>query len=104
MSKQAVVIPEELLELLDEDALDLQQLAQYCCVSTEWISTHVQAGVLEPSSGADSSQWRFAGTTLRRVRRIVEFERIYDADPQLAALTADLLEEVARLRRLLGQY
>ena len=31
----------------------------------------------------------------------MSLERAFDADPQLAALAADLMEEVARLRRLL---
>ncbi len=54
-----------------------------------------------PSAGA--SEWRFTTTTLARVRRMRDIERTYDAAPELAALVADMLEEMdalrARLRR-----
>lgn len=87
-------------EILSE-TLTVNELASCCAVTVEWIATHVRAGVLLPQAGQERGDWRFASTSLRRVRRIVQMERIYDADPQLAALTADLMEEVARLRRAL---
>ena len=36
-----------------------------------------------------------------RARRIAQLEHSFDADPQLAAMTADLIEEVQLLRRKL---
>ncbi|MGD9585447.1 MAG: MerR family transcriptional regulator, partial [Brachymonas sp.] len=33
-----------------------------------------------------------------------DLERMFDADPQLAALTVDLMEEVDALRRRLAPY
>ena len=36
-----------------------------------------------------------------RARRLAQLEVTFDADPHLAALTADLIEEVAFLRRRL---
>ena len=63
----------------------------------------MQAGVLEPVSGDSTATWRFASAALTRARRIAHLERAFDADPQLAALAADLMEEVARLCRLLPQ-
>ena len=63
----------------------------------------VEAGVIEPLQGGGATEWRFASTTLTRVRRIAHFEHNFDADPQLAALTTDLMEEVARLRRQLAR-
>ena len=100
MSRQPLTIPDEDTELLG-DMLSLAQLARCCSVSTEWLSTHVEAGVLLPQDGGGADEWRFTSATLVRVRRIVQLERTYDADPQLAALAADLMEEVARLRRQL---
>ncbi|MDR0274023.1 MAG: MerR family transcriptional regulator [Burkholderiaceae bacterium] len=88
-------------ELLDEAALGLHEFARCACLAPEWVLTHVQAGVLQPASGASAAQWRFASATVLRARRIAELEHIYDADPQLAALAADLIEEVAALRRAL---
>ena len=34
-----------------------------------------------------------------RARRVAQLEHMYEADPQLAALTVDLMEEVLELRR-----
>jgi chaperone modulatory protein CbpM len=65
--------------------------------------------VLEPcdAPAADDAAawptWRFTSAALVRVRRIANLESAFDADPQLAALAADLMEEVARLRRLLAE-
>lgn len=91
-------------ELLDEDALDLDALARHCRRQPQWVIEHVRTGVLccEPA-GADGPavQWRFSALTLVRARRIAHLEHSFDADPQLAAMTADLIEEVQRLRRQL---
>lgn len=98
MPDKPIAVPVERIELLDETAaLSLSELARCCSVSTQWVLTHVEAGVLQAERG--SGEWRFAGSTLRRARRIVQLERTWDADPQLAALAVDLMEEVRRLRR-----
>ena len=104
MSTTPINVPAELVELLDDAALTLQQLAQGCRMTPEWVHTRVEAGVLQPLAGGAATEWRFASTTLTRARRIAELEHTYDADPQLAALTADLIEEVIRLRRQLGAF
>lgn len=101
MTRTPETIPAHMLELLDDAALSLHQLAQASAVSPDWISARVAAGVLTPAQGQDASGWRFACASVQRVRRIVQLERTYDADPQLAALAADLMEEVARLRQQL---
>ena len=102
MSRTTIAIPAELVELLDDAALNLQQLARGCAVSPDWVLTHVEAGVLHPAQGHGAAEWRFASATLARARRIAQLELIYDADPQLAALAADLMEEVTALRRQLA--
>ena len=86
-------------EVLGEGAFTAEELARACGVAEGWVQEHVEAGVLrvDPASG----QWRFDSTTLVRARRIARLEASFDADPQLAALTADLIEEVAELRRRL---
>jgi chaperone modulatory protein CbpM len=96
-------IPADLVELIGDAALTVQDLARGGRVTTEWVLAHVQAGVLEPCDGdtAPSGQWqtwRFTSAALVRVRRIAGLEHAFDADPQLAALAADLMEEVAWLR------
>jgi chaperone modulatory protein CbpM len=42
--------------------------------------------------------WRFSGRDLLRMRRLSALERDFDANPELAGLVADLLDEVQRLR------
>ncbi len=103
MSLKPIPVPADLVELLDDAALSLQQLARACARPPEWVHTRVEAGVLQPLAGGGAAEWRFASTTLVRARRIAELEHMFDADPQLAALTADLMEEVARLRRQLDR-
>lgn len=100
MSGKSVHITITQTEILG-DALTLDDLARCARVSAEWIATHVEAGALQPERGAAARDWRFTSETLVRVRRLAQLERTYDADPQLAALTADLMEEVAQLRRRL---
>lgn len=101
MTQRFVSIAAEEVELLGDAALELPELARCCRVSVDWIVAHVEAGVLQPRSGASRSQWRFDSRSLVRVQRIVQLERTWDADPQLAALAADLMEEITRLRRRL---
>lgn len=91
------------VELLDEGALDVQQLAGGCGMSPEWVCLRVAAGTLHPVTGASASDWRFASVSLHRARRLAHIEITFDADPQLAALTTDLLEEVQRLRHQLAR-
>jgi len=47
--------------------------------------------------------WRFSGASLLRARRMRQLERDFDAVPELAALMADLLEEMDTLRAQLGR-
>jgi len=99
MTRSTITVPADMVELLDDASLSLQDFARCARLAPEWVQTHVQAGVLQPASGGGATEWRFASTTVVRARRIAELEHIYDADPQLAGLTADLIEEVAALRR-----
>jgi chaperone modulatory protein CbpM len=97
-------VPVQLGELLDEHALTREELARACRRHPDWVSARVEAGVIEVATpAAGSREWHFTGTTLVRARRIAQLEATFDADPYLAALTADLIEEVAQLRRRLAQ-
>ena len=86
-------------EVMGEAAFTAEDIARSCGVGVTWVHERVEAGVLQldPASG----DWRFNSATLVRARRIARLEHSFDADPQLAALTADLIEEVAALRRRL---
>ena len=98
-----IAIPAELVELLDDAALNLNELARSVHMSPDWVVTRVESGVLLPDSGGAAAEWRFAGATLVRARRLAGLEQTFEADPQLAALTVDLMEEVTELRRRLHQ-
>ena len=87
---------------MEEACLTVEQLAAACAVDPDWILRHIEEGLFPPMSGP-AAEWRFSSTALRRARRMREIERDFDAAPELAALFADLLDEMdelrARLRR-----
>jgi len=86
----------------ESEFLTLEQLCSVCALERDWLVVRVQEGLI-PATGTTVTEWRFTTTTLSRVRRMREIERTYDAAPELAALVADMLEEMdalrARLRR-----
>jgi len=96
---------------LEEAALTADELAHACSVQTAWVIDHVQAGLLVGISvtsvssvttpAATSPEMRFTSPELARARRLLALERNFDAHPELAALTVDLIEEVEHLRRRL---
>lgn len=85
--------------VLEEHGLTLQQLATLCAVDHDWVSRHIEEGLLTPSQ--HGGEWRFSSATLLRVRRIANIERQFEALPELAALVADMQEEIDDLRRRL---
>ena len=89
--------------LLEEACLTLEQLCNAGGVSPEWVTRHVLEGRLR-APGDQPSQWRFGSRHVWRVRQLRHLEIAFDAEPELAALVADLLEELdslrARLRNL----
>lgn len=94
-----------MLEVIDDDSLDAVSLAHACQRNVAWVQARVVDGVLTPSTGNRNpsaiDSWRFAATCIVRARRVALLEHNYEADPQLAAMTVDLMEEVLELRRRL---
>lgn len=89
---------EVLIASLMEDAcLTLEQLAEACAVEPVWIVRHIEEGLFPPPAETNGD-WRFTPALLLRARRIRMLERDFDAVPELAALVADLLEEMDELR------
>jgi chaperone modulatory protein CbpM len=82
--------------LIDEVALDLDELARACQVEPDWVVRHVEAGVLGETLQVTSQHFRSGD--LARARRLLDLERHFDADQELAALVIDLADEVRRLR------
>jgi len=87
-------------ELLDDAALTLEELARACRVPPGWVIERVEAGLLQASPSA-SGHWCFASASLVRARRLHNLETTFDANAEIAALAADLIEEVAQLRQRL---
>ena len=85
---------------VDERGLSLDELCRACAVSAEWVFERVQTGLLAPSAARDESAaaWRFDAAVLLRVRSMRRIELDFDAGPELAALVADLEDEIRRLR------
>jgi len=84
-------------ELLEEACLTLEQVCVACAIERDWLLHRVEEGLI-PVSGTVVAEWRFSGAHLVRARRMREIERGFDAAPELAALVADLLEEMDQLR------
>ena len=91
-----------LAELLDEpNRLTLVELARSCCMARGWGVAGGEAGLVQGEQSG--GRWLFTSSTVLRARRLARLESSFDADPELAALTADLIEEVAVLRQRLRQ-
>ncbi len=88
--------------LLEDACLTLDELSRACSVPPDWVIEHVREGLLSVP-GESPAAWRFSSRDLWRARQMLRFERDFEAAPELAALVADLFEELddlrARLRR-----
>lgn len=83
---------------LDERWLDAPRLCRLAGVSEDWLLERVQLGLLRAPALAAREDGRFDAADLRRVRRMALLEQHFDAVPELAALVADLEDELAELR------
>lgn len=83
--------------VMDGACLTLEELCAVCSVEPVWVIRHVEEGLLNPVMG-EQAGWRFSSASLARTRRLYALERDFDAVPELAALMADLLEELDTLR------
>ena len=83
--------------LLEDCWLTLEQVAAACRVEPEWLMWHITEGHF-PHAESIAGTWRFSSTCLLRARRMRELEKNFDAIPELAALCADMLEEMDTLR------
>lgn len=81
---------------LEGGCLSLEELAAACAVEARWVREHVEEGLLAAQAAA--GEWRFDAEGLRRARRMRALERDFEAAPELAALFADLLEEMDAMR------
>lgn len=83
--------------LLEDTWLTLEQLAAACPVEPAWLARHIEEGLF-PHADCVAGVWRLGSASLLRARRMRQLERDFDAGPELAALVADMLEEIDSLR------
>jgi chaperone modulatory protein CbpM len=83
--------------LLEDSWLTLEQAAAACAVEPTWLLRHIEEGLF-PHAESLAGTWRISSVGLVRARRMRALEREFDAVPELAALMADLLEEMDALR------
>lgn len=83
--------------LLDESWLTMEQVAAACQVETDWLQHRIDEGLC-PHLESVGGIWRVSGGLRVRIRRMRQLERDFEALPELAALVADLLEEMDDLR------
>ncbi len=83
--------------IIDDTKLTLVDLAHSCNVSTDWLITRIQAGLLGRPVSAPQ-QANYTSAELTRARRLYNIEQQFDANPELAALVVDMMEEIERLR------
>ena len=83
--------------LMEDSWLTLEQVAAACAVEPQWLLRHIDEGLF-PHAQSAAGVWRFSAVGLMRARRMRQFERDFGAVPELAALIADLLEELDELR------
>lgn len=77
----------------------LSEICQHCGVHAEIIIEMVEYGVVEPA-GVDAGQhWLFASDALTRLNRAQRLRRDLQLDLAGLALSLDLLDEIATLRR-----
>ena len=83
--------------LMEDSWLTIEQVAAACMVEPEWLLRHIEEGLF-PHAESVAGIWRFSSVSLLRARRMRQVERDFDAGPELAALFADMLEEMDDLR------
>lgn len=86
--------------LMEDSWLTLEQIAAACAVEPAWLLRHIDEGLF-PRAESVAGVWRFSDASLLRARRMRQMERDFEAVPELAALVADLLEEMDALREKL---
>ena len=86
--------------VVEESYLSVEQLANLCAVDPVWVLQHIEDGLLSAAK-LEGGNLRFSALELTRAKRILNIERNFDALPELAALVADMQEELDNLRRQL---
>ena len=90
-----------LIGQLEDEWCSLEQLALACRVEPAWLKRCLDDEAL-PQIRSGRSGWQLSGSALLRTRRMYLLERDFEANLELAALVADMLEEMDSLRARLA--
>lgn len=86
----------EQVQVIDGEMLHADDIARLCCVTTQWVHARIEQEILH--AVMRDGTYYFSSQMLFRAKQVASIEHQYDADPQLAALVADLIDEVRALR------
>ncbi len=89
---------EPALVLTEEVELSIGEISRACAVQPDWVLELVTEGIIEPLD-ENRQQWRFSGTTLRRVRTVRRLQQDLGVNLAGAALALELLDELDTLRQ-----
>lgn len=86
-------------QFLEGEVLQIDEMARICGVSKQWLQARIDQQVIRATH--TNGSFYLCCSSIVRIQHVFNIEQTYDADPQLAALVADLSEEVQRLRKQL---
>ncbi|MBJ8497470.1 chaperone modulator CbpM [Acinetobacter oleivorans] len=90
-------------EVVDEQStFDLQQFAQACGQSPEWIIQLIEYDILSVDNTPEAHQ--FIGEDVARARKAYRLQRDFDASLAAVAVMLDLIDEVQQLRKQLKHF
>ncbi len=89
--------------LTDDQPLTLLELANACQVEPAWIAERIMAGLVITPIPARLDGALFGSRAIERTRQLLRIENDFDANPELAALVVDMMEQLTMLRRQIRQ-
>jgi chaperone modulatory protein CbpM len=92
-------------KILEEGAsLSLVEICQNCQVPAETIIRLMEHGVISPSQGTKSSQWRFHQSALVRADKALRLKRDLGINLAGTALVLELLDEIETMKQQLSMF
>lgn len=90
-------------DILDERIeLTLREVCQLCGAREETVVELIREGIVEPMRPSER-EWMFSGIAVTRIQTALRLQQDLDINPAGAALALELLDEINRLKRRLGE-
>lgn len=99
MTHQHIEILLDELEWGPDEWMSAEDVARVCDLNQQWLLARIEEKVLQAEYR--NGQYYLSCASVWRVRHIRQLEKQFDADPHLAGLVTDLMEEVRTLRKQL---